>query len=386
MSLVYPLPARAPQARYVNKAGSDTSGDGSIGNPFLTVQAALSSIADASNSNPYAIFVGPGNYTLNASQPLNPYISIIGSGRKNTVLSTPSGSVTLTMTSAHTGAATIEISNLTLLNSLVITRNAGTPSAIHEYWFTEFRTFGNITATGSGDLRLVDFTQTNGDILFFVNSDISGTFTSNGMNARFQSSVGSNTTFSDTGSDASNQQLVCFVSNSRVNFLTLSGSVAMRAFASRVNRYVLNGTTVSMISDVTSFPSITTLNSSATLAQIAVSNPAEAFNIVTGTSAAPSLINAGTAITTNTTTLLQEQYIAGSGGSVVMSANPQLAAGNKEGQLRILFGTHATNTVTLNDGNGLSLGAATRVLGLNSSLMLAWDSAGAKWIEVAYKA
>ena len=48
---------------YVNKNGNDITGDGSIINPFLTWQAAVASITDATTSKRYAIVIGPGQYT-----------------------------------------------------------------------------------------------------------------------------------------------------------------------------------------------------------------------------------------------------------------------------------------------------------------------------------
>lgn len=50
------------QTVYVSKGGSDASGDGSEGKPFLTIQRALTSVTDASTAKRYFISVGPGEY------------------------------------------------------------------------------------------------------------------------------------------------------------------------------------------------------------------------------------------------------------------------------------------------------------------------------------
>jgi hypothetical protein len=52
----------ASQIVYVNKGGSDATGNGTIGLPFLTIGAAQASITDASPSKLYVVTVGPGTY------------------------------------------------------------------------------------------------------------------------------------------------------------------------------------------------------------------------------------------------------------------------------------------------------------------------------------
>lgn len=105
---------------------------------------------------------------------------------------------------------------------------------------------------------------------------------------------------------------------------------------------------------------------------------------VTGTSSAATAITAGGGITP--AGVWDELiYVAGSGG-VDITANPQIVAGTKSGQRLTLVGTHATNTVTLDDGTGLALNG-TCVLGTDRSigqanvLNLFWDSAASVWKE-----
>jgi hypothetical protein len=66
----------ASQIVYVSKAGSDLTGDGSIGNPYLTIQKALTSITDATTLKRYEISVGPGSY----ADPflVKPWVGIVG--------------------------------------------------------------------------------------------------------------------------------------------------------------------------------------------------------------------------------------------------------------------------------------------------------------------
>lgn len=66
------------QAYYVSKQGSDTTGNGSIGAPYLTIGKALTTISDASPTKRYLIDVGPGDYNENLSLKANVFVQ--GSG------------------------------------------------------------------------------------------------------------------------------------------------------------------------------------------------------------------------------------------------------------------------------------------------------------------
>ncbi len=66
------------QTVYVNNGGDDGTADGTPFLPFLTIQAALDSISDASATKPYLVVVGPGEFTGNLSVP--GFVSIQGAG------------------------------------------------------------------------------------------------------------------------------------------------------------------------------------------------------------------------------------------------------------------------------------------------------------------
>lgn len=68
------------QERYVNKGGSDTTGNGSFDKPYLTVQKAIDSIADASRTKPYTVFVAPGIYTDPVLLKVGVYVRGAGEG------------------------------------------------------------------------------------------------------------------------------------------------------------------------------------------------------------------------------------------------------------------------------------------------------------------
>jgi len=59
---------------YVNKSGNDTSGDGSINNPFLTCSAAMNAITNALPTQRVIINLGSGRYSENFSFKANVFI------------------------------------------------------------------------------------------------------------------------------------------------------------------------------------------------------------------------------------------------------------------------------------------------------------------------
>lgn len=73
-------------------------------------------------------------------------------------------------------------------------------------------------------------------------------------------------------------------------------------------------------------------------------------------------------------------FVAGSGGPVVVTANPRIGAGTAAGQELILKGTSDVDSVELANGQGLELNGAC-VLKNGSLLRLLWD--GTIWGEVA---
>ena len=94
---------------------------------------------------------------------------------------------------------------------------------------------------------------------------------------------------------------------------------------------------------------------------------------------------AATAINPNATCI----RVVGNGAARTLTATPTITAPAADGQLLLIRGTDDTNTVTLQDeaslaGTGLSLSAATRVLGAGDQIFLAWDSTTSLWWEIAF--
>ncbi len=97
---------------------------------------------------------------------------------------------------------------------------------------------------------------------------------------------------------------------------------------------------------------------------------------VSGSLGSPTLITASGI--TPLASLDQLMFIAGSGGPVDVTTNPQISAGTAVGQKLELRGTNDTNTVLLENGNGLNLKGPW--LGESGSVIgLGWD--GTNWYE-----
>jgi hypothetical protein len=74
--------------------------------------------------------------------------------------------------------------------------------------------------------------------------------------------------------------------------------------------------------------------------------------------------------------------ISGTPGAVELSTITAIGDGSKDGQLLVLTGTSATNTVVVPDGANTILNGEA-VLGLHEALVLIWCTAtGGDWIEL----
>ncbi len=69
------------QTVYVDVAGSDTTGQGSLNNPFKTIAHAASVISDATTTKRYLIQVGPGTFTETVTVAMPSYVGLNGAGK-----------------------------------------------------------------------------------------------------------------------------------------------------------------------------------------------------------------------------------------------------------------------------------------------------------------
>jgi hypothetical protein len=105
------------------------------------------------------------------------------------------------------------------------------------------------------------------------------------------------------------------------------------------------------------------------------------FGGVAYTPSADSSIVAGTGITAKM--LFRILRVAGSGGAVDISANPQIADGI-DGQIIMIQGTSDVNTVQFDDGTGLALsGGVSFTMGQGDILQLMYDSGDDIWYEIS---
>jgi hypothetical protein len=104
--------------------------------------------------------------------------------------------------------------------------------------------------------------------------------------------------------------------------------------------------------------------------------------LVTGSEGSPEQITAGGGITVTATGGDEMIFIEGSGGAVNITANPQISAGAFVGQCIVLIGRSDTNTVTLDDGDGLDLNGTIELF-LNTIIELIWS--GTTWLEKSRK-
>ena len=107
--------------------------------------------------------------------------------------------------------------------------------------------------------------------------------------------------------------------------------------------------------------------------------------LVVGTKASPYAVVAGTTLPLAGNSEKNIKFIQGSGGAVVSSATPAIAAGTFTGQKLMLWACDDTNTVTLKDqadvpGNTLEING-TWVGNAGSKLNLVWDDGSGLWSE-----
>ena len=126
--------------------------------------------------------------------------------------------------------------------------------------------------------------------------------------------------------------------------------------------------------ETSTLPTVGTVGASTDL------TPASYCGEFTGTRASPSLITAAGGIAFSGTFAENTWFIAGSGGPIDITVNPQITAGINLGQRLRLIGRHATNSVKFDDGTGLSLNGSA-ILAENEVLSLMWD--GTSWLEIS---
>lgn len=101
---------------------------------------------------------------------------------------------------------------------------------------------------------------------------------------------------------------------------------------------------------------------------------------VVGTTGSPTLITAVGGISGPSDAQHAILHVAGNGGAIDITANPQISAGVFTGQKITIVGHHDTNTVKLEHGTGLVMNGSC-FLANGSVIMFLWD--GTSWVEMA---
>ena len=185
---------------YVDKAGNDSTGNGTVAAPYLTISKALSVITSASFSTPYTISIGPGIFS-ETSLALKPWVCLSGSNFDNTYVFVPNGvggylDVTLAFPN---GGGTVAIQNLQILDP-----NTGNGSGVTITSTTtpgNSSLFGMFTGVIQGHLVWTTATGASRDNISLKNqSFIGGALNANGVGVYFDEStaVGGGT-IHDTG-------------------------------------------------------------------------------------------------------------------------------------------------------------------------------------------
>jgi hypothetical protein len=158
------------QIIFVNKAGNDTTGNGSDEQPFLTIGHALSVILDATSTKRYLISVGPGTYAENVSLKANVFIE--GSAPIITRISSldindPSWTVN---DDNRSGLKTIQVLGTTTLDYVTVQSSQG------KVYIFESRLSGDVDVTACNSINEIvlfncelqsDLNHQGGDVLWY---------------------------------------------------------------------------------------------------------------------------------------------------------------------------------------------------------------------------
>lgn len=159
-----------------------------------------------------------------------------------------------------------------------------------------------------------------------------------------------------------------------------SGAAAVASAAAALASQ--NSASLSAVNAATSETNALAAEVAAEAAQAAAEAAAASIDVVPyieGDRSNPTDIVAGTGVLiVQTSKFFQTIYVAGDAGAVNISANPQIEQADNNGTKLRLIGCSDTNTVTLEDGNGLELNGSM-VLSTGSVIELEWD--GTTWLE-----
>ncbi|SRR6266852_460995 len=173
--------AQAEQ-RWVDKNGSDTTGDGTFGRPFLTIQKAIDTITDATTVKPYVVHVSPGVFATTFKLKAGVYVVGAGGGPGEyngtpllgaTVIA-PNAAQVLDTSFAGAGDATAGIIDCALSTAMVANFAAIGSTGPKTIQLKRVFSQSAVSLTGSGNLEYADIED------LYLNATVTLTFANMG--------------------------------------------------------------------------------------------------------------------------------------------------------------------------------------------------------------
>jgi hypothetical protein len=254
-------PTSITQNIYVNKGGSDSTGDGSITNPYATILFAMSTILDASPTKRYAINVGPGDYPNAFAFKAN--VFIIGTSVQDT---TVSGIVSISHASwTAPGDNRSGYQNLSLLVSGSLSVDFNAVSSV-EGKFSFYMCLMTVTPT------FVAFSSLN-QVLFQACEIVNG-FIQTGIDLRLiASSIGNGASITVNSSNLSNTKISAYGSGSQGGNVSMFHSAPHSPIDALFSSFTLSGAlstvgSVNLTVSASSLPSFRILSPSTVVTYI----------------------------------------------------------------------------------------------------------------------
>lgn len=159
------------QEVHVASNGNDSSGNGSIALPYLTIGHALSTITDSASTKPYVVWIHPGTYSETALH-IPVWVFLVGDMQQPTKIIDTSGAISINSAAFNNGSQRIGFQNLNLINStgLTIDFQAIGGSGSNDIYINNCQIVGAVTFRGRGS----DFLTGNSNQIF-------GAYTSSSM-------------------------------------------------------------------------------------------------------------------------------------------------------------------------------------------------------------
>lgn len=385
---------------YVSKSGDDSVGDGTYFYPYLTITKALSMATGATAADPFFIYIYPGAYTETAGFKFKSFCHMMGIVMGgNPVQITCSGGIGSDLLGA---SPILFMENLQLMSAVVMRPDStATGSAIVKPNHCQFVSTLEVSRSTS---CLMNFTLEN-------NSFTEAAMTIKSAYVEFDYSFAlSSITITHVGGAALRELGMYgafFTSISLNNSGASGGSVVLASSGSYYNGGTISitGSGATLRSDSDSLPRLesnVTLAGGATMTLLTTAYSVGYTPTTSGDWVATAPVSVlqglddlakrqaagtftGTTITQNTKALDQMHTYTGVSAQTFGATGFGTIANFKNGTRITIIGTHATNTLTLNDTDATDgyLLKSSAVLAKGSAITLMYNSTLARMVEVS---